>query len=171
MEKSTNIINKENKERREFLIKSLSLLSIAGFGPALFESCEFEWAKPVLVDNVTIKTALTDDELFQFRRNFGLHRYFPNVNYGIPVIIVRLKDTGAADDFTTFSSLCTHDSCNGIKVDLQPKKTEKKIICACHGSEFDAKNHGKVIKGPAEKALKEFPTSWDSSSNTLTINF
>ncbi len=48
--------------------------------------------------------------------------------------------------FLVFSSKCTHLGCNITE------KQGGKIICPCHGSQYDYE--GNVIKGPATKRLK-----------------
>lgn len=48
--------------------------------------------------------------------------------------------------FEGFSSICPHAGCNVSKV------TDGKIVCPCHGSEFNL--DGTVAKGPAKKPLE-----------------
>ncbi len=47
------------------------------------------------------------------------------------------------------SSHCTHLGC------IINKAENGKLVCPCHGSEFDLK--GDAVKGPAYKPLKSFP--------------
>jgi Rieske Fe-S protein len=51
-----------------------------------------------------------------------------------------------AGNFVGLSAICTHQQCIVAKVE------NKKIICGCHGSEYNFAN-GSVVKGPAPKAL------------------
>ena len=53
-----------------------------------------------------------------------------------------------ADDGTVraFSSICTHQGCPVDKV------AEGRIICPCHGSQFEA-DTGEVVQGPASRPL------------------
>jgi Rieske Fe-S protein len=62
--------------------------------------------------------------------------------------------------FVAFSRLCTHE---GTPVDLQGSG----FICFNHGSQFD--NSGQVTVGPATQALATLPTSYDSTTDILTI--
>lgn len=58
------------------------------------------------------------------------------------VVLVR----GEGDDVHAFSSTCTHQGCPVSEV------TGGRIICPCHGSEFDAET-GEVRAGPAPSPL------------------
>ena len=69
------------------------------------------------------------------------------------------KRTGA-DTFVAFSRRCTHE---GFAVDLSGSG----FICEQHGSRFD--NDGKVTLGPAARPLSTLATSYDSTTDTLTI--
>jgi Rieske Fe-S protein len=53
-----------------------------------------------------------------------------------------------ADDGTVhaFSSICTHQGCPVSEV------AEGRIICPCHGSQFEA-DTGEVAEGPASRSL------------------
>jgi cytochrome b6-f complex iron-sulfur subunit len=69
------------------------------------------------------------------------------------------KRTGA-DTFAAFSRRCTHE---GFPVDLSGSG----FICEQHGSRFDS--DGKVTLGPASRPLSILATSYDSTTDTLTI--
>ncbi|MEU2557876.1 Rieske (2Fe-2S) protein [Streptomyces longispororuber] len=56
----------------------------------------------------------------------------------------------AEDEYKAFSTICTHARCPIEK--LQGSK----LICQCHGSQFDARN-GEVLQRPAVAPLKELP--------------
>lgn len=159
-------MNKIN--RREFLgtnIKLLGLSALTSSIPFLF-SCEMhtELAQPVLGIRIDIDLK-EDEELSKLRIGWGILRRYPRVNNGIHIIIVRVE----AERYTCFSSLCTHDSCFGSHLFVQPRRSI--IACECHGSEFDAANHGKVLKGPAEKPLKEFPVEFNPETKVISIFF
>jgi len=60
---------------------------------------------------------------------------------GAPVIVARPD----AQQVVCFSAICTHLGCV-----VAPSGT--KLICPCHGSQFDALT-GKVLNGPATRPL------------------
>lgn len=60
--------------------------------------------------------------------------------------IVLIREGG--DNVKAFSSICTHAGCSVSEV------VDEKIKCACHGSEFSAKD-GTPISGPAKKPLQQ----------------
>lgn len=51
--------------------------------------------------------------------------------------------------YLAYSAACTHTGCevNGWKADT------KRLVCPCHGSEFDVADAGRVMHGPAPKPL------------------
>lgn len=54
------------------------------------------------------------------------------------------------------SSKCTHLGC------LIKTKTEDRLICPCHGSEYTFT--GEVLKGPSAKSLKELEVNLDKKT-------
>jgi Rieske Fe-S protein len=100
---------------------------------------------------------------------YGVKLRFKDVNYSIPLILVRLS----ADEVACYSSLCTHDNCFGKDVSgpLGNYPGFKEIACQCHGSRFDPFQNGKAVKGPAEKPLKKFKTTLNKETQVLTIEF
>jgi len=68
----------------------------------------------------------------------------------------------AQGSFTALSAICTHAGC------LISAMAGSDYVCTCHGSTFDMS--GKVLSGPAPISLRQYPTSFDAASNTLTIS-
>ncbi|MGW6062652.1 Rieske (2Fe-2S) protein [Streptomyces sp. NPDC055189] len=62
------------------------------------------------------------------------------------VVVSRISD----DEYKAFSTICTHAKCPINKLEGH------KLICPCHGSQFDATN-GKVLHDPAVNPLSELP--------------
>jgi Rieske Fe-S protein len=71
------------------------------------------------------------------------------------------KRTGAAT-FDAFSMACTHEGC------LINVTAGLRFDCPCHGSRFD--NNGQVVQGPAAVPLQKLPTSYNPTTDELTIN-
>jgi Rieske Fe-S protein len=72
---------------------------------------------------------------------------------------IAVKRTGTAS-FAAYSMICTHQGC---LTELQSNA----FFCPCHGSEFDGS--GRVVRGPASRALPQYATSYDPATDTLTI--
>ena len=53
-------------------------------------------------------------------------------------------------DFTAVSPICTHRGCT---VDVSGAR----LVCPCHGSTYD--REGRVLKGPAQRALQRYAVS------------
>ena len=60
--------------------------------------------------------------------------------------------------FAAVSPICTHRGCT---VDVQGER----LVCPCHGSTYD--REGKVLKGPAQRALARYEVT--RTGDTLTI--
>ena len=69
------------------------------------------------------------------------------------------KRTGATT-FAAYSRSCTHE---GTRINLSGSG----FHCPNHGARFD--NDGNVTAGPANRALTRLATSYDASTDTLTI--
>jgi Rieske Fe-S protein len=71
-----------------------------------------------------------------------------------PVYLLAVEDGYAA-----VSPICTHLGCTvGIE--------GRYLVCPCHGSTYD--REGRVLRGPAERALRSFPVEWEPDG-TLAI--
>ena len=65
------------------------------------------------------------------------------------------------NDLQIFSSRCTHLGCKIIKLE------DGKLICPCHGSQFNP--HGKVLKGPAAASLKKLKYKTDPETKEIIV--
>jgi Rieske Fe-S protein len=59
----------------------------------------------------------------------------------------------AADGVVAYTSICTH---NGCDIDNWLAK-EQQLFCSCHESIFDPRDGGRVLDGPAPRALPALP--------------
>jgi cytochrome b6-f complex iron-sulfur subunit len=71
-----------------------------------------------------------------------------------------LVSRSGASGFTALTAVCTHEQCNVTHYQNQV------FECPCHGSQYSTS--GAVIKGPANRSLQSFPTSFNN--NVLTIS-
>ena len=61
------------------------------------------------------------------------------------------------DGILCFSKICTHVGC---PISLWEQQTHS-VLCPCHQSTFDLADNGKVIFGPAARALPQLPIELD----------
>jgi ubiquinol-cytochrome c reductase iron-sulfur subunit len=84
------------------------------------------------------------------------------------VILVRMKpsditpakgrENWGVEGILCFSKICTHVGC---PISLWEQQTHH-LLCPCHQSTFDLADNGKVIFGPAARALPQLPLMVDS---------
>jgi len=77
------------------------------------------------------------------------------------VILLRLDESTlapetrarAAEGVVAYTTICTHNGC-----DVDDWIADRLVLsCSCHESEFDPKDAGKVLDGPAPRALPALP--------------
>lgn len=78
--------------------------------------------------------------------------------------VVRIADTGGADDFRAYNQICTHLGCPV----LPTLNEQNNIHCPCHGSVFSSED-GSVVQGPAARPLPMLAVSLDDQ-NRLTVS-
>jgi Rieske Fe-S protein len=66
----------------------------------------------------------------------------------------------ASGDFLAISPICTHRGCT---VDVQGER----LVCPCHGSTYD--RAGKVLRGPAQRALTSYPVTRRGDVLTISV--
>lgn len=168
----------KDQNRRSFIKGATLLLTTCGCGAVaseLLSSCEnfVQNVSPSsgTVIEVNINTEPPDVQENLNRIGWGVLKAFKKVNYGIPVILVRIEE----NTFVCFSAMCTHAHCIIHKPidELPAGKFDifQYIKCNCHGSQFDPYNKGMVVKEPAERPLKEYPVTFNPSTNILKITF
>ena len=65
-----------------------------------------------------------------------------------------------ASGFAALSPICTHRGCT---VDVNGSR----LVCPCHGSTYD--REGRVLKGPAERALRRYQVSREGDSLVIDL--
>ena len=79
---------------------------------------------------------------------------------GDPGIIVKLPN----GTYVAYDATCTHEGCR-----VGWDATEARLVCPCHGAEFDATNHGAVLGGPTDIPLLELPIVVDHQAGTISL--
>ncbi|CUR53929.1 putative ubiquinol-cytochrome c reductase iron-sulfur subunit [metagenome] len=67
------------------------------------------------------------------------------------------RENWAVDGVVCYSKICTHVGC---PISLAEQKTHH-LLCPCHQSTFDLADSGRVIFGPAGRALPQLPIAVD----------
>lgn len=192
--------NNCSQERRKFLGKSASLIGLtvlgSSFAGAFLQSCETDTVKSTtagVTKTLDITPYLKINPLSKYPfinlKNIGcgIIKRFPDVNYGIPLLVIKINEheetvdgtLTKVPDFVVYSSMCTHNNCIGSEDIANSKvlpsigsKDENRLIkCGCHGSMYDAFDNARVVKGPAEKPLKMYKNSYDPLTKVLSIYF
>lgn len=68
------------------------------------------------------------------------------------------RENWSVDGILCYSKICTHVGC---PISLNERKTHH-LLCPCHQSTFDLADAGRVIFGPAARALPQLPIAVDS---------
>jgi len=157
--------NTLTEDRREFLQTALSAAGLAVCGAtlaALGTACQ---ASNSPTDAPSTGAQATLDVAMQPRLasvGGAISQTFGSNNGGRAVIVIRT----AQNEFLALSSVCTHEQCT---VGL-PTTPGGDLQCPCHGARFSSRD-GRVTGGPAPAPLQRFQTSFNASSNILTITF
>ncbi len=133
-------------DRRDFVRAGTSALALA-----LLPGCASLVTRRVPIENGIVRLSLRQyPELGEPR---GSLRLLPD-GWEDPVYLLTLDGGG----FAALSSICTHRGCT---VDLGGPG----LACPCHGSQYD--REGKVVRGPANRALTRYPVR--ASGDELVI--
>jgi ubiquinol-cytochrome c reductase iron-sulfur subunit len=92
------------------------------------------------------------------------------------VIVVRMqpqditpaegRENWGIDGILCYSKICTHVGC---PISLWEQQTHH-LLCPCHQSTFDLADNGKVIFGPAARALPQLPMGLDSEGYLIALS-
>lgn len=123
-------------DRRDFMRAGTAAIAVA-----LLPSCASLVTRRVPLENGSIRLSLRQHpELSEPR---GSLRLLPD-GWEDPVYLLVLEN----GSFAAVSSICTHRGCT---VDLGGPG----LACPCHGSQYD--REGRVMRGPANRALTRYP--------------
>ena len=91
------------------------------------------------------------------------------------ILLVRLEQdslsdqtrSDAADGIVGYSAVCTHTGCDVAGWN----NTSKWLLCPCHASTFDPKDHARVTGGPAPRPLAALPLRLESDKIIVAGSF
>jgi Rieske Fe-S protein len=132
--------------RRDFVAKTAALAAVAAFLQACGD-----------IGGISDPTGTVDIKVADFP---GLATMNELVSLGGGRAV---KRTGATT-FAAFSMRCTHE---GTQVNITGATANNSFVCPNHGARFD--NNGRVTLGPANRNLTTLSTSYDATTDTLTI--
>lgn len=135
--------------RRHFL--ATTALTAAGLAVAGCGDGVFSGVAPVIIDLPSGPVTLKVGDVPELATNGVIARAFSNIG---------VKRTGPTT-FVAMQLICTHQGC-GVTI-----STNTQLDCPCHLSQFDG--DGNVTRGPADRPLPRYPTSYNASTDILTI--
>ncbi len=94
-------------------------------------------------------------------RNAGGYLILINEDgHSVHVIVINVDGS----TFKAFTSICTHQGCDVASY----SSSTQRIICNCHGSEFDL--NGNPVAGPAPSPLRSYPVTRSGDILTVTLS-
>ena len=77
----------------------------------------------------------------------------------------------SADGIVAYSAICSHAGCP-ITAWMKAATSDKEVFkCVCHNSEFDPRQNGQVVFGPATRRLAALPISATDTALTVAAGF
>jgi len=150
--------NEAPQNRREFLGRCMHTLvgiTIAGVVAPTLPGCEFAetfgGSQPA-GEEITVDVSALDADGKSLKT-------VTNAPDGSRVLVIR----ESATTYIALSSRCTHEGCG---VD---RPVDGIIVCQCHGAEYNIDGSNRT--GPAVIPLTRFATTFDESTQTLTVKF
>lgn len=97
-------------------------------------------------------SAFSMEPAIRLVRDGSLHNQLVVVRVDAEAISAKAQGYAVADangSFLVYSAACTHTGCevNGWRGE------SRRLVCPCHGSEFDVQDAARVVNGPAPKPL------------------
>ena len=136
--------------RRHFLVTtslSAASLAVAGCGDGIISG-----VAPKIVGLPSGPVTLKVGDVPELATNGVIVRRFNSIG---------VKRTGPTT-FIAMQLVCTHQGC-AVNI-----STNTQLDCPCHFSQFDG--DGNVTRGPADRALPRYTTSYDTATDILTIS-
>jgi Rieske Fe-S protein len=136
-----------NVQRREFVS-----VCLATCGAAFLAGCVSMVTHPVPVLAGRVRIPLASYP--ELARPDGAVKLLPQ-GHADPIYVL-VTERG----FSAVSPICTHRGCT---VDVNGAR----LVCPCHGSTYD--REGRVLKGPAERALARYPVTRSGDELVLEL--
>lgn len=136
-------------DRKEFLSATIALCSLGVIPAGIFESCSKATNNGPTNVNFTVDL------------NASANASLNNVGGALVVsgvIIIRFSTT----EFYAYSAYCTHEGCQ-----VGYNATSARIICPCHGGQFNAST-GSVLAGPPPSGLAKYIVTQNGNMLTIT---
>lgn len=84
-----------------------------------------------------------------------------------PAQLADSTKSNAADGIVAYSAICSHEGC---PVNMwEPERHN--LFCSCHGSQFDPRDNGTVVDGPAPRRLAVLPLKVADGVVTVAAEF
>jgi nitrite reductase/ring-hydroxylating ferredoxin subunit len=126
--------------------------------PALCGGCADDGVSLVELPAVSNKTIAISLDEFPMLKNVGGSIVGQASGLANPIVIARVSD----NMFAALDAICTHERCtvsyNALNLTLD---------CPCHGSSYEV--DGRVINGPAVRALPRYTATSDGTTLTVTL--
>jgi Rieske Fe-S protein len=132
-------------DRREFVRRAAGAVALSPLA-GLLAGCAALAARVVPVQEGKVHLAFAH---YPELDTLGGSLKLAPAGFANPVYVLTL----ARGEHAALSPICTHRGCT---VDIQGSR----IVCPCHGSTYD--REGRVLQGPAERALTRYPTVIDN---------
>jgi len=145
-------------DRRQFLVRSAQAAGLVGLanacgGCAWFHKQDIQVEVPEKAESVSLALS----KYPKLAAPGGIVRV-EGKDGDARVMVIRRAD----GSLVALSMECTHWGC-----DVEWKKDKNELECPCHGSRFDA--NGKVLEGPADDPLTNYPVS--EADGVVTVDF
>ena len=132
-------------DRRAFLLRGSCALA------ALATGCASLVAVRVVPEDGLVRLVLPDHP--SLAGAGGWLKVQPET-WDVPLYVLAIE----GGSYAAVSPICTHQGCT---VDIAGPR----LVCPCHGSTYD--REGRVLRGPAENALRRFPVRTTAAGEIL----
>lgn len=182
-DKSSPACAGEGVDRRTLLKGMAAVGGMLAAGPAFAQAADDKSMPPQVGDFLTRSAAgkpLTPDEIRSGAKAIKAYAASPAgvVRNGGPenqLLVVRFDDADLTDaakateaeGVFAFTAICTHAGCVISGWD----DAKKNFACPCHGSNFDPKNNGAVVEGPAQRKLPQLGLKFADGKLVVTSGF